>query len=123
MRRYLGVTHVTLEVGDMTLHVDHKKANWYPSKNLEKIYNDKLTRVNTVFVGTTTRDSYPQPRGPFGTLETIVWWYTLRKWLPSYRPNGCAKEVRVAAEYYGWELPNTAVPDELFISSEDYKCK
>lgn len=125
MGRHVKRTHVTLEVGAMSLHVDVEKANWYPTRHLERAYKTSgmYSPVDSVYVGDTTRVGVPRPTNTMVAYETIAWWYGLRFLFPDWRPNGCVKEVRKAAAYYGWELPNTAVTDELFIHSEDYKCK
>ena len=124
MGRHVKSTHVTLEVGNTSLHVDSEKANWYDTKHLERAYSRQgITKVTTRFVGDSTIPGYPVPTSKMITYETIIWWYGLRKLFPDWRPNGCVKEVRMAASYYGWELPDTAVTDDLFINSEDYKCK
>lgn len=125
MGRHVRMTHVTLEVGSLSLHVDTAKANWYSTDTLERAYSatNQFSKVTSVYVGDTTIAGYPVPTNTMVTYETVMWWYGFRKLFPNWRPNGCVKEVRQAAAYYGWELPDTAVTDELFISSEDYKCK
>jgi len=125
MGRHVRRTHVTLEVGDLSLHVDAEKANWYKTDTLERAYSvtNQFNKVDSVYIGETTVPGIPIPTSRMVSYETILWWYGFRWMFPDWRPNGCVKEVRAAAAYYGWELPDTAVTDELFISSEDYKCK
>lgn len=124
MGRHVRSTHVTLSVGEWSLHVDATKADWYTTEALERAYKKKpLVMTTTRFIGTTTDRNHLPPLSRMVSYETILWFYGFRFLFPDWRPNGCVKEVRRAAEYYGWELPDTAVTDKLFIDSEDYKCK
>ena len=38
MGRHVKRTHVTLEVGHASLHVDVEKSNWYATDQLERAY-------------------------------------------------------------------------------------
>ena len=125
MARHVKTTHVTLQVvgykdgralskEDWSLHVDATKAGWYKTKQLTRAYQSKFTLVTSRHLGWSSRTSLPTPTGHMSTAQTIAWWYAGRFLLPSWRPDSCVRQVRLACNYFGHELPDTALSDSLF---------
>ena len=116
MQKHVDITHVTLQVGSYSLHIDSARANWYPTKRLDRAYArpNGFRKLSSVVIGYSSVYGYPLPPKPFSTVGMIAWWCGGKTLFPKWRPNNCVKGVIDAAYYYGWSLPNVAYTDELF---------
>lgn len=119
MGRHVAVTHVTLRLViskrlSVSLHTDTNKCDWRSTKALEKSYQGHFKMVTSRCLGFTDTETLWQGGSAHSELQTAAWWYGGRYLCPSWRPNGCVKNVREAAQFYGFELSDTAFTDKLF---------
>lgn len=120
--RYMEVTHVTarLEIGkniSLSLHTDFAEAKWIPTRwMVSQMYDGHYYKVKERLVGTVDNlEIAPvSERNRARWWETALWFYGGQFINPWWRPQGCVRNVREAADFYGIQLPNTAYTDTLF---------
>lgn len=101
------LTHCTLTIGDLTLHVNYKGSNWYPSHRLFYSYQDYLELEKEIYIGSVKRPIYIKP-DPGSTWSVIRW-----KYLLGPRPQGCSTACIDALRQNGIDCPELIVPHKL----------
>lgn len=126
--RHVNVTHVTarVQIGklSMSLHTDFETVKWLPTGWMTRVmYNGHFYKVAERKVGPlhTTEMAPLDEMTRTRWTDTALWFYLGRFVYPRMRARGCVRNVRIAADYYGYTLPDTAYTDELFTG--DIQCK
>lgn len=118
--RHVDVTHVTarLEIGklSMSLHTDFEEVKWLPTRGLHLLYKGEFYHRRTLDMGAVTKAELAPTTEltPAMWKQTMCWFYGGRLFAPGWRPEGCVKNVRMVADFYGCTLPDTAYTDVLF---------
>jgi hypothetical protein len=119
MGRYMTNTHVTLRLKhssrlSISLHTSKDRCCWLPTRQLERLYTNKFELITERRVGYTQTTQLWEGGNGFDAFETFRWFHGGRLIWPDWRPKGCVNNVREAARFYGYELPDTAYTDDLF---------
>jgi len=101
------LTHCTLSIGDLTLHVDYKGSNWYPTIRLFNAYDDIYQLDTALYLGEVKRPVYIRPDAG-STLSVVKW-----KYLFGPRPQCCSTACIDALRQNGFECPELIVPHKL----------
>ena len=121
MGKYVNATHVTarLQIAKLSvsLHTDFSTVKWIPTHWMTtQLYAGQYTKVAEKKVGTTGRtDIMPVDHlNKSSWVQILLWFYGGQFIAPKWRPYSCVKNVRKVAQFYGYELPDTAYTDRLF---------
>lgn len=101
------LTHCTLTIGDLTLHVNYKGSNWYPTHRLLYTYQGYFELEKEIYIGSIKRPIYIRP-DPGSTWSVIRW-----KYLLGPRPKCCTTACIDALRQNGIECPELIVPHKL----------
>jgi len=101
------LTHCTLSVGDLTLHVNYKGSNWYPTIRLFDSYVNYFELQDAIYIGEVKRPVYIKP-DPGSTWQVIKWRY-----LFGPRPNCCTTACIDALRQNGVDCPELIMPHKL----------
>lgn len=101
------LTHCTLTIGDLTLHVNYKGSNWYPSHRLFYSYQNYFELEKEIYIGSIKRPVYIKPDA--GSTWSVIRW----KYLLGPRPKGCSTACIDALRQNGFDCPELILPHEL----------
>lgn len=102
-----SLTHCTLSIGDLTLHVDYKGSNWYPTHRLLLSYEGTYSCVEEIYIDSTQRPIYIRPDAG-STWSVIRWKYLLGK-----RPSCCSVACIDALRQNKIDAPELILPHKL----------
>ena len=102
-----SLTHCTLTIGDLTLHVDYKGSNWYPTHRLLHSYEGSYVCVSKLYLGSTQRPIYIRPDA--GSTWSVIKW----KYLFGKRPSGCSVACIDALRQNDINAPELILPHKL----------
>jgi len=101
------MTHCTLSIGGLTLHVDCNAHNWYPTLRLMHSYVNNYVLRKEVYIGSVERPIYTRPEA-VSTWSVIKWKYLFGK-----RPKTCSTACIEALKQNGIDCPELIVPHQL----------
>ena len=101
------LTHCTLSIGDLTLHVDYKGSNWYPTLRLFGSYVGTYELESFIRIGSVKKPVYIRPDA--GSTMSVIRW----KYLLGSRPSCCSTGCIDALRQNGFECPELILPHKL----------
>ena len=108
-----SITHCTLTIGNLTLHVDYQGSNWYPTPRLFHTYQGYFETAKKIFIGSVKRPIYIRPDA--GSTWSVIRW----KYLLGPRPKCCSTACIDALRQNGFKVPELIMPHKL-IEHYDY---
>jgi len=101
------LTHCTLTIGNLTLHVDYQGSNWYPTPRLFHTYAGYFELAKEIYIGSVKRPIYIRPDA--GSTWSVIRW----KYLLGPRPKCCSTACIDALRQNGFEAPELVMPHKL----------
>ena len=99
--------HVTLTIGDYTLHYDNRQQGWWPNEVVAETYQGNYSLLEE-FTFPDRRQRTKPPASRYPTLGVIRW-----KYLLGPAPLVCAGVVAQAMTQNGEETPLYVDPNDL----------